>query len=125
MSRHMIITGKDGDVEFVWDKDQDDAVRAMIEKKLSEGVRFMIRKPILGSKLTRTKEIKKVSQIKGRHVVAKTINDQDVRDLFTSGKVEMARSDDRWYAKETPVVSTSPDEIMQSQSVGLAPMRGG
>lgn len=67
-----------GDITFAWEPANDEAVAAMIQKKMDQGVRFFIIKPYEGTAI----EITKIEDIVGREL---HVHDEDFGKLLTDG----------------------------------------
>jgi hypothetical protein len=89
-TRGMTLLGPDGDLEIAWDSESEEKVRALIEKKMSEGVTFFVMQPIVGDvlhmrrKVTRASQLAKVSKV--------TIKDPDIDAMFSAGEIGLFRA---------------------------------
>lgn len=119
--RSMTLLNEMGDVEIAWDEDKDDEMRAIIEKKMAEGVRFFILKPVLGSFLHTKKQVKKVSDIPSNHV---KIMDSDIEAMFSAGKIALFRNESGGTI-ETAGVAKDAATVAKSRTVGVKAMQGG
>jgi hypothetical protein len=72
---------KTGDITFAWTEDQDEAVAAVIQKKMDQGIRFFIVKPFADGEEI---QITNIGDIAGREV---KVHDEDFAKLLTDGRV--------------------------------------
>ncbi len=91
-TRGLILLGPDGDLEITWEPQNDEKVRALIEKKMTEGVTFFVLKPVLGDVLHMRRKLKKVSELKSHNV---KIKDADIDAMFSAGDVGLFRTGDK------------------------------
>lgn len=124
-TRTMILLNDLGHVEIAWTSESDEAMRAVIEKKMAEGVKFFIMKPILpsilGDRLHRQKRLKTMDELVQQRI---TVKDKDVEDLFATGKVSLYRRDSGGTV-ETGARVTSAAEAARSSVVGVRQFQGG
>jgi hypothetical protein len=119
--RNLILLTGDGHLEIVWEDHEDEYMREMIAKKMKEGVRFYIRKPVSGTPLTTMKQVKRVTGVKENHI---SVHDEDIRKLFSEGKIGLGRAPDGALNEET-VLTTDPREVVRKPSIGVQPLQGG
>lgn len=100
--RGMTILNEMGDLELSWEPKNDEKVRAIIEKKMREGVRFFILKPVVGDVLHMRRKLTKVTDLKGHNV---KVNDADVEALFANGTAEFFRDPDAKFDDQMQVAS--------------------
>lgn len=119
-TRSMILLGAIGDAEIVWDEEHDAAMREVIQKKMDEGVRFFIMKPIFGGLLERRSRISSPEQAQG----SVRIRDRDIESLLSSGKARVLRkvSGSRF---ETTKMAKSAEEVVASSTIATRPLVGG
>ena len=115
----MVLLDETGDTTITWDDDTNPLMKELIEKKLAEGYSFFIIKPTFIPFIKRTVKVKSAHEIKNSMV----IKDAELARLFNEGKVEMAKQ--AAQSLETTKRSKDPDEIANSATVAVKPMRGG
>jgi len=120
-TRHIVLMNEMGDIEIAWDKEHDEAMRAVIEKKMQEGVRFFIIKPILHSSFHRRTRLTNLKELKEQKV---KIEDDSLEQLFAAGKIELTRVASDAY-DSGPVASTAQEVIAARSAVGVRPLKGG
>ncbi|MBY3155300.1 hypothetical protein HFO56_23540 [Rhizobium laguerreae] len=120
--RAFTLLNNSGDSTITWEKDNDEVMRALIEKKMAEGMAFFVIHPKALGFIPRPKSrISDVDEIMKRRSVA--VKDQDFAEIIASGLAGVA---------ERPEIDTERAEqchdaakIARSQSIGVMPMRGG
>jgi hypothetical protein len=120
--RAFTLLNNSGDSTITWEKDNDEVMRALIEKKMSEGMAFFIIHPKALGFIPRPKSrISDVDEIMKRRSVA--VKDEDFAEIIAAGMAGVT---------ERPEIDTERAEqshdaarIARSQSVGVMPMRGG
>lgn len=121
----MTIFNGRGDLTIAWDEADDEAVTAMIEKKMAEGYTFFILEPRLGGMAAPAKiPLKRVSDALHQRAVALRLSDGDreIAGLIESGKAEPVATPS---AIRTKRKATSAKEAAASETVGVRPKRGG
>lgn len=129
----MTLLNSTGDITLTWEDEQEEAMKAMIQKKIDQGYAFFILEPRSGFlKLLGRKKvtIKDVSQIKSNHVTMDTddetakilfkevdfqLGDELADKLFKSGKVGIANVPQSDYS--TVRKTKDVKEIMKSHTV--------
>lgn len=128
--RGLILLNGMGDVEITWEPQNDEKMRAVIQKKMEEGVTFFVLKPIVGDVLHMRRKLKKMSDLKAHNV---KIKDADIETLFTAGEIAMMRSErvDNGAAIRVRDDKGNLDHAAASRvasrtrSVGVPALRGG
>ena len=120
-TRSMILLNDSGDVEVTWDSTNDDVMRDLIDKKMKEGVRFFILKPLPGGFLYRKTAMKTMDDLKENKV---KVGDKDVEKLFEAGKVQVIRNTSG-ATLETQGVAKTAAEAASKRTVGIKPLQGG
>lgn len=99
--RGMILASGMGDVELTWDSQNDEPMRALIEKKMREGVTFFVMKPLLGDHVSVRRRLKDVKDLKTNSVKVKDadvidlavkVKDADIEAAVTAGHARLWRS---------------------------------
>ena len=119
--RGLILCNGLGHVELSWDSQDDSYMRAVIEKKMKEGVRFFILKPLLGGALYRTARIKTMADLKESRI---KVEDADIEKLFADGRVRMERAPPE-ATNDTVRVARTADEAVRGRSVAVPALQGG
>lgn len=92
-----------GDVELTWDSQNDEKVRALIEKKMREGVTFFVIKPLIGDAVHVKRRLKDVRDLKSNSVkmkdrdvidLAVKVKDPDIAEIVTSGHARLFRANE-------------------------------
>ena len=119
--RTMTLLNELGDVEIAWEAENDAAMRDIIAKKMSEGVKFFIIKPLIGNLLTRKARLRTISDLAKNKV---TIKDDDIEKLFVADKIAMYRRDsgERY---ETLGRAKTPEQAAASSTVAVRQFQGG
>ena len=112
-----------GDVTIAWTEDQDETMRAIIEKKMGEGVVFFIIQPRLGGIIApKKKRIKTMRDLK-KDDRAVAVDDEDFAKVLFAGTAQVV---------ETPAgeVGTTKRaetaaEAAGAETVAVKPRRGG
>jgi len=125
-----------GDVTITWDKADEAAMLALIEKKMSEGYSFFLSQPrffgLLGSRKVPLKSIDQ-AQAAGKvladdrlvgHAVSR-ICDPEVEAVLRENKARLVESTKNSGAVQTTRRAVSAAEVLQNQSVAIRPVVGG
>ena len=126
--RSMVILGPDGDLEVSWGPESDAKVREIIEKKMKEGVRFFVLKPLIGDVIHTHRKMKKMSDLQGRSFKIKDadIKDRDIAALFSAGVVDLDRSKSKGGGTiETERPARNADDAVRHRTVGVQALAGG
>lgn len=124
-TRSLTLFDRTGDTTIAWDEERDEEIRAVIEKKMAEGVRFFIVKPRLGGLVKPKKEeITDVSQIENNAV---SIKDEDFIRLMGMCSTGIVPVDSKKETTEIEVVrsATTSKEVSTNHSIGVRPITGG
>ncbi|MCS4088702.1 hypothetical protein [Rhizobium sp. BK176] len=120
--RAFTLLNNSGDSTITWEKDNDEVMRALIEKKMSEGMAFFIIHPKALGFIPRPKSrISDVEEIMKRRSVA--VKDEDFAEIIAAGMAGVTERPE--IDTERAEQSYDPARIARSQSVGVMPMRGG
>lgn len=119
--RSLIFLNSMGDIEITWDSTDDDIMREVIQKKMDEGIKFFVYKPLFGTFLRRRSQIKTVDDLT-KHSI--TVKDEDIEHLFKTGKVQFSRREGSF--KDTAVVRvTDAATVARGHAIGVKPYAGG
>lgn len=124
-SRSLTLFDRSGDTTIAWDEERDAEIRAVIEKKMAEGVRFFIVKPRLGGLVKPKKEeITDVKQIENNAV---SIADEDFIKLMSANSTGIVPVDSKKETTEIEVVraAKTATEVSTNHSIGVRPLAGG
>lgn len=119
--RSLILLNSMGDIEVVWESANDDRMREVIAKKMSEGIRFFIVKPMLGGVMRRRTKLTKMDQLNQSRI---NVHDDDINKLFSEGVVAVERRDGK---SGLDIVSRVTDAAVAAASttVGMRQFAGG
>jgi len=124
-----------GDITITWDKQNEDAMLALIEQKRKDGYTFFILKPrfggLLGNKKVEVENIEQARQagsVVANDTLAKAVTlnlgDDAVSTAVTAGHAQVVP-----LAKEgslqTQGVARTTEEIVRNQTVAIRPIVGG
>jgi len=118
--RGLILLNESGDLEITWEPENDAKMRAIIEKKMKEGVRFFIMKPLIGNFMPVRSKMTNLSQLKDAHI---TIRDADIETMFKAGDVSLFRNSGANV--ETTGVAKTADQVINNRTVGVKALQGG
>lgn len=120
--RAFTLLNNSGDSTITWDEDNDEVMRKLIEKKMSEGMSFFIIHPKALGFISRPKSrVKDISEVMRRRSVS--VRDQDFSEIIAAGLADV--TDRPEIDTERAEQSHDAAVIARSQSVGVMPMRGG
>jgi len=131
--RGMTLANSMGDLEMTWEPKNDEKVRALIEKKMREGVTFFVMKPIVGDVLHMRRKLKKVGDLKGLNV---TVKDPDIEALLSSGDASLFRNGADAMENKPEVIrvrdsagkldhAAASKKAVKQRTVGVAALQGG
>jgi len=118
--RGLILLNASGDLEITWEPENDEKMRGIIQKKMQEGVRFFIMKPLIGNFLPVRSKITNISQLKDAKV---TVRDADIESMFKAGDVSMYRNNGA--SVETIGVAKTVDQVISNRTIGVPALQGG
>jgi hypothetical protein len=120
--RALTFLNNSGDSTITWEAENDEVMRELIAKKLSQGTAFFIIQPKVLGFIPRPKvRVTDVDQaMKHRSV---SVKDNDFASIIAAGLADVTKRPD--IDTESAVQSTDPALIARSQSVAVTPMRGG
>jgi hypothetical protein len=116
----MRFTGSIGHAEIVWDAKDNDKIRAFVQKKMDEGVRFFMIKTTSG--LFKSKRLKDLDKLERRRI---NVHDADLDTLAQDGAIRLVPitgDHSEWQA--IPGQPTA-EEVASGDSVALRPQEGG
>lgn len=119
--RSIIFLNSMGDVEVSWDKENDDVMREVIQRKMDQGITFFIVEPVFFNLFTRKKKLKSLDELGSTRI---RVDDGDLEDLFATGKIHVHRTSSS-ERLETVKVATSPQEVIQKKTVATKQFVGG
>lgn len=119
--RSLTLLNEMGDIEVTWDSSNDHVMREVIEKKMKEGVRFFILKPVLGGAFYRKTALRTMSDLKENRV---KIGDNDIENLFVEGKVQVVRTASG-AELDTIGIAKTPEQAAKTRTVGIKAFSGG
>lgn len=119
--RSCVLLTEMGDIEIAWDSKHDDEMREIIAKKMAQGVRFFIIKPLLGSFIQRRARLKSIDDLDKNRV---QIRDEDIATMFAAGKIAMFRGNTGANI-DTAGVAETPEEAVKQRTVAVKPFVGG
>lgn len=110
-----------GDVEIAWDSDQDDAMRDIIARKMAEGVKFFIVKPMIGGWLHRRVRMNSIHDLDKNRI---SIKDEDIEKMFVAGNIALFRRDSGERI-DTERLARTPEEAASTSTVAVRQFQGG
>ena len=117
----MILLNETGDVTIEWSDEHEESMRALIEKKLSEGYSFFILEKRFFGLMETKQKVTDIDQIqKGTKLL---LRDEDAIRLFNDGKVKVKKN--RSKELSTSKRSSDVDEILNNDSIAVRPVAGG
>ncbi|MDW9481899.1 hypothetical protein GOB57_24940 [Sinorhizobium meliloti] len=120
--RAFTLLNNSGDSTITWEKENDEVMRALIEKKMKEGVAFFVIPPKVMGFIPRPKSrIGDVDEIMKRRSVS--VKDEDFAGIIAGGLAKITERPD--IDTERAEQCHDPAVIARSQSIGVMPMRGG
>lgn len=120
-SRSCVLLTEMGDVEISWDSQHDDEMREIIAKKMAEGVRFFVIKPVIGNFFHRRTALKSIHDLDRNRI---QIKDEDIEKMFVAGKIAMFRGNGSGQIDTTGVAETA-DDAVKTHTVAVKPFVGG
>jgi len=124
-----------GDITISWDKDNEEAMLALIEQKRKERYTFFILKPRLGGLLGHKKveaesieQIRKAGKVVADDALAKSIimnlGDDAINTAVAAGQAHVVPlAKERSY--DTVGIATSAKEVLRHQTLATRPIVGG
>ncbi|MCZ7862759.1 hypothetical protein O9X98_15395 [Agrobacterium salinitolerans] len=120
--RAFTLLNNSGDSTITWEKENDEVMRDLIEKKMKQGVAFFVIPPKVMGFIPRPKSrVTDVDEIMKRRSVS--VKDEDFAGIIASGLAGI--TDRPEIDTERAVQCHDPAVIARSQSIGVMPMRGG
>ena len=108
-----------GDLEISWDPENDAQVREVIERKMGQGVRFFILKPLIGDYLWTRRKLTDIGELRTNSV---KIKDEDIKALFTGGTVSLLRSSG---TVDTTGIARTAQQAVANRTIGVPMLTGG
>lgn len=115
--RALTMLNESGDSTLTWTPDRDEAMEAIIEKKMAEGVSFFIIEPRFGGRMP----LKTAAEARNYRALA--IPDEDFAKFVEIGNAEVVKTPAA--PVKTVRKANSAKEVATSESVGVRPMKGG
>lgn len=120
--RAFTLLNNSGDSTITWEKENDEVMRDLIEKKMKQGVAFFVIPPKALGFISRPKSrITDVEEIMKHRSVS--VKDEDFARIITAGLANV--TDRPEIDTERAEQCHDPAVIARSQSIGVMPMRGG
>lgn len=118
----LTMLNESGDTTVVWEPEQDEAMAAIIQKKMDEGCAFYIIEPRLGGLAApiRTKLVDFDQALKNR---ALSIPDEDLMKFVGMGSAELVKTPSA-PAKTVKRAKTAK-EAAKAETIGVKQRRGG
>jgi len=124
-----------GDITITWDKQNEEAMLALIEQKRKEGYTFFILKPrfggLFGNKKVEVESIEQARQagsVVANDALAKTVS-MNLGDTAVSAAVAAGHAEVVPLAKErsfqTAGVARTAQEVVRNQTLATRPIVGG
>ena len=124
-----------GDITITWDAQNEDAILALVEKKMKEGYSFFILKPritgLLGKKkvaIENVEDARRAGHIVAPDALANKImaklGDEDVEAVVASGQAQV-KSQQKVTDLDTVRRAKDAKEVTQSQTVAVRRIVGG
>lgn len=116
--RSLCLLNEMGDIEIEWTEETDERMRAIIQRKMNEGVRFF-QVTVKGTKAKRTR-VRSLDDYPKRRIY---VADEDIERAFMDGAVTLSRregSDDMEVTKVTDAAVAA-----RGQTVGVRQHAGG
>jgi hypothetical protein len=135
-----------GDVELTWDSKDDERVRALIEKKMREGVTFFVIKPLIGDAIHTKRRLKDVRDLKSNSVkikdkdvidLAVKVKDPDIAEIVSAGHARLFRANEPIDPKAEMVAvrvrdregnldhAAASKRAVRQRTVGVKALQGG
>ncbi len=124
--RTLTMLNQSGDTTISWLPENDEAMMAIIEKKMAAGVSFFIVPLTKAGKPDRRKkpmQIESAEQARAQRAVS--IPDADLAKFVSDGLGEVVASPAEPMGRGTVRRARTPREAAQNHTVGVAPRRGG
>lgn len=122
VTRALTMLNQAGDTTIIWDEEQDEAMAKIVVKKMEEGCAFYIIEPRMGG-LAAPKRTRLANFDDALAHRALSIPDADLRAFVGMGAGEVVKTPSSAAKKGRR--SKVAAEIAASESIGVAPRRGG
>lgn len=126
MMRTMTMLNESGDVTIEWLPENDEAMMAVIERKMAAGVSFFIVPMTKAGKPDKRKKpfkIEDAEQARARRAVS--IPDADLAKFVSDGLGDVAKSPEQPMGRGSVRRARTPREAAKNHTIGVAPRRGG
>ena len=120
--RSLTLLNSMGDIEIAWDSTKDEQMRDLIAKKMKEGVRFFILKPVPFTDFYRKSQLKTMKDLKENRV---KLGDEDLEKMFIAGDVTVHRTNNGGATIDTVRPAKDAKEASRSRTVGVRALQGG
>lgn len=122
-----LANGSAGHLTVIWQPENDDAMEAIIERKMATGVTFYLLEPVAGG-LAPPRETKLKRPADALHVRALAVHDEDLAKFVSDGLGDVTLSSDVPPAdakKPARRARTAKDVAKAPAAVGVNQRRGG
>lgn len=125
-TRSLTMLNQSGDTTITWEPENDEAMMAVIEKKMAAGVSFFI-VPVTkaGKPDKRKKPVRVDNAEQARRARAVSIPDADLAKFVSDGLGDVAKAPEQPLGRSTVRRARTPREAVENHTVGVAPRRGG
>lgn len=111
-----------GDVTLIWDAENDEAMEALIEKKMKDGFTFFLIEARFGGIASPAKiPLRDASDARKHRALA--VRDEDFIAIVEGGQASLVKTPDAPVKKSR--ISRNPKEVANAESVATRPLRGG
>ena len=126
MTRSLTMLNQSGDTTVTWEPENDEAMMAIIEKKMAAGVSFFI-VPMTktGKPDKRKKPVKVENAEQARRARAVSIPDADLAKFVSEGLGDVIKAPEQPMSRGSVRRARTPREAVDNHTVGVAPRRGG
>lgn len=122
MQRSLTMLNETGDTTIVWDEDQDDAMEAIIAKKMAAGMSFFIVEPrFFGLMPPKRTPLKHPDEARKHRALS--IKDEDLSRFVSDGAGDVAPTPPGEV--KTVRRAKTAKEAASAQTVGVKPLKGG
>jgi len=125
ISGTLILLNETGDLTLSWKDDDSDKMRTLIERKMKQGYSFFILEPSFLGLFKKQRKITDINSIQkdtdGKYSIM--LCDKEAEKLFSEGTIRIGKTPEGDF--NTTHRSTNVNEICQSSSVAVQPMRAG
>lgn len=115
--RALTMLNEMGDTTITWSEDRDDVMEQVIQKRMDAGCSFFIIDTRFGTR----KPLKKAADANKYRLLA--IPDEDFAKFVGDGTIELVKTPEQPATIKRKAKTAK--EVSQSESIGVAPRRGG